>query len=65
DSDAAVAARAAKVFEQRARGEATVPTTVAQEKATNPFLRAPMLIPDVAPAQAFARMRSAKDAFRG
>ncbi len=65
DKDAAVEARAARVFELRARGEPTVPTTVAQEKATNPFLRAPMLIPDLAPAQAFARMRSAKDGFRG
>ncbi len=65
DSGAAVAARAAQVFEQRGRGEPTVPTTVAQEKATNPFLRAPMLIPGLAPAQAFARMRGAKDAFRG
>jgi hydroxyacylglutathione hydrolase len=65
DSGAAVAARAAQVFEQRERGEPTVPTTVAQEKATNPFLRAPLLIPDLAPAQAFARMRGAKDDFRG
>ncbi len=64
DKDAAVAARAAQVFEQRERGEATVPTTVAQEKATNPFLRAPMLIPGLAPAEAFARMRSAKDGFQ-
>jgi hydroxyacylglutathione hydrolase len=65
DTAAAVAARAARVFDQRTRGEPTVPTTVAQEKATNPFLRAPVLIPDLAPAEAFARMRSAKDDFRG
>ena len=65
DSNPAVAARAAQVFDQRERGEPTVPTTVAQEKATNPFLRAPVLIPGLAPAQAFARMRSAKDDFRG
>jgi hydroxyacylglutathione hydrolase len=65
DSSPAVAARAAQVFDQRERGEPTVPTTVAQEKATNPFLRAPVLIPGLAPAQAFARMRGAKDDFRG
>ena len=65
DADPAVAARCARVFEQRERGEATVPTSVRLEKATNPFLRAPMLIPDVAPAEAFARMRAAKDDFRG
>ena len=65
DSSPAVAARAAHVFDQRERGEPTVPTTVAQEKATNPFLRAPMLIPGLAPAQAFAQMRGAKDDFRG
>ncbi len=65
DNGAAVAARAARVFEQRERGEPTVPTTVAQEKATNPILRAPLLIPDLSPAQAFARMRGAKDAYRG
>ncbi|MBG6208926.1 hydroxyacylglutathione hydrolase [Labrenzia sp. EL_126] len=33
-------ARAAEVAELRSRGEPTLPTTMAQEKATNPFLRA-------------------------
>ena len=42
----------------RARGEATVPTTIALERATNPFVRAPSV-------QEFARRRAAKDAFRG
>lgn len=36
----AVTARLAQVEAMRARGEATVPTTIAAEKATNPFLRA-------------------------
>ena len=65
DDSAAVRARAEQVFERRRRGEPTVPTTVALEKATNPFLRAPLLAPDLAPAAAFARLRAAKDAFRG
>ena len=41
----------------RAAGEATVPTTIALERATNPFMRAP----DV---EEFARRRAAKDGFR-
>jgi hydroxyacylglutathione hydrolase len=65
DTDPAVADRAAQVFEQRGRGEPTVPTTVGLEKATNPFLRASILMPDLAPAEAFARLRAAKDVFRG
>lgn len=31
--------RAARIEEQRARGEATLPTTIGEELATNPFLR--------------------------
>jgi hydroxyacylglutathione hydrolase len=65
DGDPAVAARAAQVFDQRGRGEPTVPTTVALEKATNPFLRAPLLTPGLTPAAAFAQMRAAKDIFKG
>jgi len=65
DAAPAVAQRAAEVFEARARGEPTVPTTLALEKATNPFLRAPLLKPELAPAAAFAAMRAAKDDFRG
>ena len=65
DDDPAVAARAAAVFAARERGEATVPTTVAEEKATNPFLRAPRLAPEATPAEAFARLRAAKDGFAG
>lgn len=65
DPDPAVKARAEAVFAARERGEPTVPTTIGAELATNPFLRAPALIPDVDPVEAFARIRAAKDAFRG
>ncbi|MEZ5887023.1 MAG: hydroxyacylglutathione hydrolase [Paracoccaceae bacterium] len=54
--NAALQARAARVSALRARGEATVPTTLAEEKATNPFLRA-------ADAKDFARIRALKDRF--
>lgn len=70
DKDAGVAARAADVFAARERGEPTVPTTIALEKATNPFLRAAKLAPGLGtfsndPALAFAAVRAAKDGFRG
>jgi hydroxyacylglutathione hydrolase len=55
--NAALRARAEEVKAQRAAGRPTVPTTMAQELATNPFLRAP----DVA---SFARLRTGKDNFR-
>ncbi|UAL10235.1 hydroxyacylglutathione hydrolase [Caulobacter segnis] len=66
DDDPALQARAAAVFAARERGEPTVPTTIAAEKATNPFLRAPLLRPSAAsPAEAFAEIRAAKDSFKG
>ena len=66
DDDPALKARAEAVFAARERGEATVPTTIGAEKATNPFLRAPLLRPDAAtPAAAFAAIRAAKDSFKG
>ncbi len=66
DDDPALKARAEAVFAARERGEATVPTTIGAEKATNPFLRAPLLRPDApTPAQAFAEIRAAKDSFKG
>ena len=65
DDDPTVAARAAATFEQRARGAWTVPTTIALERATNPFLRAPLLRPELDAVEAFAAIRAAKDAFRG
>ena len=58
-------ARAEAVFAARERGEATVPTTIGLEKATNPFLRAPLLRPHLAPAEAFGEIRAAKDSFKG
>jgi hydroxyacylglutathione hydrolase len=51
-------ARAAGIVAMRERGEPTVPTTIAAEKAFNPFLRAPD------PAT-FAALRAAKDGFSG
>jgi hydroxyacylglutathione hydrolase len=47
-----------------------VPTTIALEKATNPFLRAPRLAAAMGAAgradhEAFATVRAAKDVFRG
>jgi hydroxyacylglutathione hydrolase len=66
DDDPALKARADAVFAARERGEPTVPTTIAAEKATNPFLRAPLLRPNAAsPAEAFAEIRAAKDSFKG
>lgn len=66
DSDPELKARAESVFAARERGRPTVPTTIAAEKATNPFLRAPLLRPDaVSPAEAFAEIRAAKDSFKG
>lgn len=57
DNDA-IAARLVAATAMRERGEATLPTTVAQERATNPFLRA-------GSAAKMAELRAAKDAFRG
>jgi hydroxyacylglutathione hydrolase len=65
DPGAALKARAQEVFAARARGEPTVPTRIGAEKAANPFLRAPELRPGLAPAEAFAEVRRAKDAFAG
>lgn len=60
---AQAAARA--MLERRARGEATVPTTVGAERIANPFVNAPALHPDTAPEAAFAAVRAAKDTFKG
>jgi hydroxyacylglutathione hydrolase len=70
DQSPALKARADQVFAARERGEPTVPTTIGQEKAANPFLRAPQLkaglgLAGASDAQAFAAVRQAKDAFRG
>jgi len=54
--NAALVARMAEIDRARAAGEATVPSTIAAERATNPFLRA-------RDADTFARWRTAKDSF--
>ena len=56
--NAAIADRMRAVDAARAAGEATVPTTIALERATNPFLRA-------RDAAELAERRAAKDDFRG
>jgi hydroxyacylglutathione hydrolase len=53
----ALRARADEVAVLRAQGKPTVPTTIGQELAANPFLRAR----DV---ETLARIRTAKDNFR-
>ena len=71
DDDPGVRNRAEAVFAARERGEPTVPTTIGAEKATSPFLRAPLLaarmglaagVPDF---EAFGAVRAAKDDFKG
>ncbi|MCX7374736.1 MAG: hydroxyacylglutathione hydrolase [Alphaproteobacteria bacterium] len=54
----ALRARAEEVRAQRVVGMATVPTTIAQERAANPFMRA-------GSAARLAEIRAAKDSFRG
>ena len=56
--NAAIRDRMDAVDRARAAGEATVPTTIALEAATNPFLRAGSV-------EVLAERRAAKDAFRG
>ena len=53
--NAELAVRLADVIALRERGEATVPTTIALERATNPFMRA-------ASVEELATRRAAKDA---
>ena len=57
--------RIALVEELRLQWLPTVPTTIGEEKATNPFFRAPMLSPEPDPALAFADIRARKDGFKG
>ncbi len=52
------AAHAQAIFEARARGEPTVPTTLGVEKRFNPFMTA-------TDADQFAARRAAKDSFLG
>ena len=55
--NAAVAERLATIEALRQMGTITVPTTVAQERETNPFVRSTNV-------EEFARRRAAKDSFR-
>ncbi len=56
--NSAIRERMIEVDRLRAAGEPTMPTTIGEERATNPFLRATSL-------EQFAERRAAKDAFRG
>jgi hydroxyacylglutathione hydrolase len=69
----AIAERLAQVRQLRAQGQPSVPCSMEQEFAVNPFLRwdAPTVIdkarslgaPSDAPADVFAALRKAKDSF--
>jgi hydroxyacylglutathione hydrolase len=68
--NAALTARAAEAARQIAARQPTIPTTIEEEKAANPFLRAD--VPAVAaavglagkpPAQVFAEVRARKNRF--
>ena len=54
--NAQLAERLNRVAAARDRGEVTLPTTIGEERATNPFMRAESV-------EAFARLRSLKDSF--
>lgn len=56
--NAALVARMAEVDILRSKGEATVPTTIKLERATNPFMRASSI-------EQLAERRAAKDSFQG
>jgi hydroxyacylglutathione hydrolase len=55
--NAALNARLEDVIALREAGKITLPTSVAQERSTNPFVRA-------SDVEQFARLRAAKDSFR-
>lgn len=64
-------ARAAEIDRLRAKGEATVPGTLGEERRTNPFLRADtpgvadaVGLPGAEPVKVFAEVRRRKDVFR-
>jgi len=62
--DQALRTRGARIKDMRERGQATVPSRLADEIATNPFLRYPLLEPDfAAQAARFGDLRTAKDTF--
>ena len=71
--NAAVRAKAERVAEQRARNEPTMPSTIAEERATNPFMRvssaeivanmAERLAGSSSPEAVLGAVRAAKDNF--
>ncbi len=68
--NAALRARAAQVTQARANGEATVPTLLSEELATNPYLRcanaairAQLGLSAATDAEVFAHIRALKDKF--
>jgi len=69
-SNPALISRSHAIDDARKDGRPTVPTTLAEERATNPFLRANLPevkaligLPDASDAQAFAEIRARKDRF--
>ncbi len=65
----ALQSRVAEIDQLRAAGKPTVPMNLKQEKATNPFLRAPQLkgalmLANAEDWEAFADLRARKDVFR-
>jgi hydroxyacylglutathione hydrolase len=72
-ANTAISEKAKRVAEQRAQNIATVPSTLEEEKATNPFMRvdspaiserfAPSLGADRSPAAILGAVRAAKDKF--
>jgi len=69
-ANAALAARAEEIAAKRSTGEATVPSILSDEIATNPFLRADLPevkaavgMQDAEDAAVFAEIRARKDKF--
>jgi hydroxyacylglutathione hydrolase len=68
-ANAALQARVDEIGELRAQGRPTVPMTLRVEKATNPFLRAPLLkraigMENASDWEAFGEIRKRKDNFK-
>lgn len=58
-------ARVEEVKRLRAANKPTVPMTLDLELRTNPFLRAPLILPHLRDVDAFADLRKGKDDFKG
>lgn len=68
--NAAAKEKLARVTEMRGRDEPTVPSTIGEERATNPFLRVAEAgvrerFPGETPADVLGAVRRAKDSFKG